>query len=94
MGVDGQEGGDQPAYARFGLQRFGGDFADDQLETRDVRRRDLDQQLLLVLHVVVERRLRDAAGFGHVVHGRRRVALAGEEARRTREDLPALPVVA
>ena len=40
---------------------------------------DLDQQLVLVAHVVVERRLRDAAGLGDLVHRRRRVAALREQ---------------
>src|SRR6185437_3833846 len=67
---------------------------DDGSEPRDVGFSDLDEQLVLVADVVIERRLRDAARLGDLVHRRRRVAAPREQACRATEDLLALLVVA
>ena len=90
-GVDGEEGVDQAAHPRLGRER----------RRRRPRRRapaagamcacgDLDQQLVLVAHVVVERRLGDAAGLGDLVHRRRGVAAPREQLRGAGEDRLAL----
>ena len=93
-GIDVEEGGDQAAHARLGRMRLGGDLLDERLEAGDVRRGDLEQQLLLVADIVIERGLGDAAGLGDLVHRGRGVTAAREQLRGAGEDLLALVVVA
>ena len=93
-GIDREEGRDQAADPGLGLVRLGADLLDQRLEPGDVGGGDLEQQLLLVAEVVIERGLGDAAGLGHLVHRGGGVAAAGEQLRRAGEDLLALVVVA
>ncbi len=44
-------------------------------------------QILLAVEVLVEHRLGDTGGIGHVVHRRRMEAVAGEDLHRDIEDL-------
>jgi hypothetical protein len=93
-GVDVEEGRDQAPDPGLGLVGLGADLVDQGLEAGDVRRGDLEQQVLLVAEVVIERGLGDTAGLGHLVHRGRGVAAAGEQLRGAAEDLLALVVVA
>jgi hypothetical protein len=89
-----EEGIDQPAQPRFGGEPGGIDLVDEREQPRDVRLGDLDQQLVLVAHVVVERGLGDAACLGDLVHRRRREAAPREQLGGARENGLALQLVA
>ena len=93
-GIRGEKRVDEPAQPRLGLERRGVRFVDEREQPRDVRLGDLDQQLVLVADIVVERRLGDAARLGDLVHRGRGVAAAREQLRGAGEDLLALVVVA
>jgi hypothetical protein len=93
-GVGDQEGVDQAAQTRFRGELRGVDLGDEREQPGDVRLGDLGEQLVLVAHVVVERRLRDAARLGDLVHRRRRVAAPREQLGGAREDRLALQLVA
>jgi len=92
-GVGGHEAADQRAQPRLGVQPRR-QAIEQRLQPRHVAAGDVQQQALLVGEVVVQRRLADAAGRGHLVHRGRRVALAREQLGGTRADLLALVVVA
>jgi len=89
-----EEGIDQAAQPRLGRELGGVDLLDERDEARDVRLGDLDEQLVLVADVVVERGLGDAARLGDLVHRSRRVAAACEQLGGAREDRLALQLVA
>ena len=56
-GVDGEERVDQSAQPCLGRKAGGVDLLDEREQPRDVRLGDLDEQLVLVAHVVVQRGL-------------------------------------
>ena len=93
-GVDGEEGIDQAAQALLRRRHRRIDLGDEREQPGDVRLGDLGEQLVLVAHVVIERRLRDAARLGDFVHRRRRVAALGEQLGGAGEDRLALQLVA
>ena len=93
-GVGGEEGRDQPAQTRLGRETSGLDFGHQREQPRDMRFGDLGEQLVLVTDVVIERRLRHAAGLSDLVHRRRGVAAPRKEPGRAREDGLALQLVA
>ena len=93
-GIRGEKRIDQPPQPRLGRELRGVDLVDEREQPRDVRLGDLDQQLVLVADVVVERGLGDAARFGDLVHRGRRVAAAREQLGSAREDRLALQLVA
>ena len=93
-GVGAQEGLDQAPHAGLGRQLRRLDLGGQREQPGDVRLGDLDQQLMLVLHVVIQRRLGDAAGLGDLVHRGRRIAVSREQLGGAREDRLALQLVA
>ena len=84
---------DQLPHLRFGGKALPLHLVDERLQAFDVRTRDFAEQLVFVAHVVIERRLRHAAGLRHFVHRCARVTLPREQLRRVREDFLALHVV-
>ena len=93
IGVGQHEALDQRLQTFTRAQRLRFHLGHHGLQAIDVGLRDQEQQLVLVLHVVVERGLGDAAGGRHLVHRGSGVALSCEERRGLREDEFALVVV-
>jgi len=88
-----QQRGDQlpEAEARRKLRPVGGLHHFEQL--LEMEADDVEEQLFLVLVIVVEIGLRDAAGLGDLAHRGTVVAMLGKELGRAIEDRPALLVV-
>ena len=92
--VGAEKGIDQAPQPLLGRRRRGVDLGDEREQAGDVGFGDLDEKLVLVANVVVERGLGDAARLGDLVHRRRRVAAAREQLGGAREDRLALQLVA